>query len=124
MFQLRSFPQNGEHTMPAHAKSRARPLDAAVQRIITLAGRAASPSRMAREVEIIIGEWERELGGEVEPIQERVQELHEALVEGASDAEKQVWDVDRSDVAAARQAEATLVALTTCRDAAAQRLRP
>ncbi|TCH97630.1 hypothetical protein EJV46_16050 [Roseococcus sp. SYP-B2431] len=106
--------------MPGQAKSRVRPLDAAVQRIVTLAGRGALPSRMAREVEIIIGDWERELGGEVEPVQERVQALHEALVAGVSDAEEQVSDVDRSDQAAARQAEVTLVALTSCRDAAAR----
>jgi archaellum component FlaC len=109
--------------MAADLKSRLRPLDGAVQRIVTLAGRSAPPSRMAREVELIVSEWERELGGEIEPIQERVHELHEALVSGVADAEEQASDVDRSDVAAARQADATLVALMTCRDAAARWLR-
>jgi len=106
--------------MVATVNSRVRPLDGAVQRITALAGRAATPSRMAREVELIVAGWEQELGGEVEPVQERVRELHESLVAGVSDAEEQASDVDRGDAAAARQADATLAALTTCRDAAAR----
>ncbi|WP_424814845.1 hypothetical protein [Roseococcus sp. YIM B11640] len=106
--------------MAATVKSRVRPLDSAVQRIVALAGRNPAPSRMAREVELIITGWENELGGEFEPIRERVQDLHEALVAGAVDAEEQLSDVDRSDAGALRQAEATAVALTTCSDAAAR----
>lgn len=105
------------------AKSRARPLDEAVQRIVTLAGRNSAPSRMAREIQLIIAEWERELEGEYEPIRERVQDLHEALVVGVTDAEEQAADVDRSDARAGQQADATLVALATCRDATAHWLR-
>ncbi len=58
--------------MTATIKSKIRPLDSAVMRIIQLAGRGAAPSRMAREIELIISEWEQELGGEIAPIRERV----------------------------------------------------
>lgn len=109
--------------MPATARSHVRPLDGAVMRIVQLAGKSAPPSRMAREVELIVGDWERDLGGEIEPVKERVQELHEMLVSGVVDAEEQVGDVDRGEAAALRQAQATLAGLTTCRDAAEQWLR-
>ncbi|MBS7811183.1 hypothetical protein [Roseococcus pinisoli] len=114
--QSRNKPK--EHEMAATAKSRVRPLDNAVMRIIQLAGRGAAPSRMAREIELIISEWEQELGGEIEPTRERVDGLHEMLVSGVADAEEQVSDVDRGDPAALRQAQTTLAGLTTCRDAA------
>lgn len=104
--------------MPTQAKSRVRPLDGAVQRIVALAGRSAPTSRMAREVELIVGGWEQELGGDVDAVKERVQELHEALAGGVTDAEEQVSDVDRADAGAARQAQATLSALMACRDTA------
>lgn len=102
--------------MAPTVKSRERPLEGAVSRIVTLAGRSPTPGRMAREIEIIVGEWEAELGGEIDPVRERVQELLEMLEGGVTDAEEQVSDVDRSDEPAARQAQVTLVALTACRD--------
>lgn len=106
--------------MPASAKSRISPIDGAAMRIIQLAGRAAAPGRMAREVDVIISDWEQELGGDIDALKERVQILHEALESGVVDAEEQLADLDRGDAAAMRQATATLAGLTTCRDAAAR----
>lgn len=106
--------------MPATPRSRVRPLDMAAMRITQLAGKSAPPSRMAREVELIISGWEHELDGDIDKVKGRVELLHEALAAGAGDAEEQVGDVDRGDAAAVRQAQSALAALTTCRDAAAR----
>lgn len=106
--------------MPTQAKSRVRPVDGAAVRIVQLAGRGATPTRMAREVELIVGEWEQELGGDIDAVKERVQEMHEALEAGVTDAEEQVGDVDRGDAGALRQAQTTLAGLSTCRQAAAR----
>jgi hypothetical protein len=97
-------------------KSRTRPLDGALQRLLDLAARAAPPARMAREVEIIIGEWRKAV--EDDGVQDRIAALLEHLDAGVIDAEEQVADVDQDQPAAMTQANATLAALVACRNAA------
>ena len=43
--------------MAARQRAAMRPLDAALVRLQTMAARGVQPTRMAREVEIIVGEW-------------------------------------------------------------------
>jgi tryptophanase len=94
----------------ASKKQRAvRPLDAALARLQALAMRAVQPHRMAREVDIIVGEWRAAEDAEV--VRERLGELHEMLVAGVADAEEQISYVDAEEPAAAKQAQATLAAL-------------
>jgi hypothetical protein len=100
----------------ATAKSGSRPLDGAIQRLLALATKAVPPARMAREVGIIIGEWKQ--AEEADAVRERIAELLELLDAGVIDAEEQVSDVDRDQPAAVTQANATLAAITACRNAA------
>lgn len=100
----------------ATVKSRARPLGAAMQRLLDLAAKAVPPARMAREVGIIITEWK--LRDEADVVGERIAEMLEQLDAGVIDAEEQVSDVDRDQPAAVTQANATLAAITACRNAA------
>jgi len=94
----------------ASKKQRAvRPLDAALTRLQALAMRAVQPHRMAREVDIIVGEWRAAEDADV--VRERLDELQEMLAAGVADAEEQVSYVDAEEPAAAKQAQATLAAL-------------
>ncbi|WP_421993853.1 hypothetical protein [Roseococcus sp.] len=102
--------------MPAQAKSRPRPIDDAMRRLLDLAARAAAPGRMAREVGVIITEW-RAIE-EADVVRERIAEMLEQLDTGVIDAEEQVADADRDQPAAMTQANATLAAITACRNAA------
>jgi hypothetical protein len=96
----------------ASKKQRAvRPLDAALTRLQALAMRAVQPHRMAREVDIIVGEWRAAEADNPDLVRERLGELHEMLAAGVADAEEQVSYVDAEEPAAAKQAQATLAAL-------------
>lgn len=95
-----------------------RPVDAAITRLLALAGKGAAPGRMAREVELIAGEWHQMPDSDVIEIRERLDELHEQLVAGVGHAEEQVADLDTSEPAAVKQAGAMLAALVATRDAA------
>ena len=45
--------------MAARKPARLRPTDAALLRLLALAAKGVPPNRMAREVELIVAEWQR-----------------------------------------------------------------
>lgn len=92
-----------------------RPLQAALLRLQALAARGVQANRMAREVEVIVGEWQA--SAEPSDMKEWLEELHEQLANGVVDAEEQVSYVDPGEAAAAKQAQLTLAALVATRDA-------
>ena len=94
-----------------------RPLEAALVRLQALAARGVRPSRMAREVEIIVAEWRAEEADRSALIKARLDDLHEQLASGVVDAEEQVSYVDRDEAGAVKQASLTLAALVATRDA-------
>lgn len=100
-----------------------RPVDAAIARLLALAGKGAAPGRMAREMEVIAGEWLAEPEGDAMEIRERLDELREQLAAGVGHAEEQVADLDASEPGAVKQAGAMLAALVATRDAASRALR-
>lgn len=111
--------------MAARKPRAARPVPAALQRILTLAGRGVTPERMAREVDAIVAEWRRmEAADEELSITEQVEELRAHLADGVSAAEEALSDVDESDAGAVKQARHMLAALTATHDAAARALAP
>ncbi|MGX9965097.1 hypothetical protein ACVFYP_17335 [Roseomonas sp. F4] len=97
-----------------------RPVDAAITRLLALAGRGAAPGRMAREVQVIAGEWLGTPEADRLEIRERLDELHEQFSSGIGHAEEQVADLDAGEAAAMKQARAMLAALVATRDAAAR----
>jgi hypothetical protein len=99
-----------------------RPVDAAIARLLNLAGRGAAPGRMAREVDVIAEEWLR--GPELDrvEIRDRLDELHDQFAAGIGHAEEQVSDLDSTEAAALKQGRAMLAALVAARDAAARAL--
>lgn len=99
-------------------KSPVRLVDAALDRLTALATKGVPPSRMAREVGIIINEWSVLLRADLTAAKGHALELLEQLEAGVVDAEEQVADVDRGEDAAVKQANATLAALIATRDAA------
>ena len=104
--------------MATQVKSSVRLVDGALERLTALATKGVPPARMAREVEIIIGEWDVLLRADPTAAKGHALELLDQLEAGVVDAEEQVADVDRSDDAAVKQANATLAALLATRDAA------
>ncbi len=106
--------------MAARKPRQVRPVDAALTRLLALAGKGAAPGRMAREVELIAGEWTTAPDADRMEIRERLDELREQLSEGVGHAEEQVADLDSSEPAAMKQASAMLAALVATRDAATQ----
>lgn len=108
--------------MAARKPRPARPVDAALARILALAGKGAAPGRMAREVEVIAGEWMAEPDRDPTEIRERLDELREQLTAGVGHAEEQVADLDASEPGAVKQAGAMLAALVATRDAASRAL--
>jgi hypothetical protein len=105
--------------MAARKPRAARPVDAALKRLLALAGRGVSPSRMAREVDTIVAEWRQAAAGEEGgDIGDQLDELREQLVAGVAAAEEAVSDVDTSDAGAVKQAAHLLAALVATRDAA------
>jgi hypothetical protein len=94
-------------------------VDAALKRLLALAGRGVAPNRMAREVDCIIGEWRQGAGEEDEgDLAEQIEELREQLAAGVAAAEEAVSDVDQSDAGAVKQARHVLASLVATRDAA------
>lgn len=69
--------------MAARQRAAMRPLDAALVRLQTMAARGVQPTRMAREVEIIVGEWLGEADADPAEVTDRLGELHEQLAAGA-----------------------------------------
>lgn len=104
--------------MATQAKSPVRLVDAALDRLTALAVKGVPAARMAREVEVIVGEWSVLLRADTTAAKGHALELLEQLEAGVVDAEEQVADVDRSEDAAVKQANATLGALIATRDAA------
>jgi hypothetical protein len=103
--------------MAARRPSRRRPLDDAIGRLMSLAARGVQPNRMAREVEAIAGEWLGAEDADPSAVREQLDELRERLAAGVGDAEEQLADIDTSEPAAVKQAQATLAALVATRDA-------
>jgi hypothetical protein len=94
-------------------------VDAALTRLMTLAGRGVAPGRMAREVDAIVAEWRAATPPEEEAeLAEQLEELREQLAAGVAAAEEVVADVDQSDAGAVKQAGQMLAALAATRDAA------
>jgi len=111
--------------MAARKPRAARPVDAALQRLLALAGRGVAPGRMAREVDAIIAGWREDTGPEEEQdLAERIEALHEQLAAGVAAAEDALADTDQSDAGAVKQAGQALAALVATRDAAAGALAP
>lgn len=108
--------------MAARKPRQVRPVDAALTRLLALAGKGAVPGRMAREVEVIAGEWAANAAFERPEVRDWLDELREQLNEGVGHAEEQVSDLDSSEPAAMKQASAMLAALVATRDAAAHAL--
>ncbi|WP_431284399.1 hypothetical protein ACQW02_06195 [Humitalea sp. 24SJ18S-53] len=104
--------------MAARKPARIRPVDAALRRLMDLAGKGVAPGRMAREVEAIAAAWR--IAPEADPTetQEWLGELREQIVAGVENAEEQVADADTSEPAAVKQAGLMLAALVATRDAA------
>ena len=103
--------------MAARRRAATRPRDAALMRLQTMATRGVQPTRMAREVELIVGEWLGEADADPGDVRTRLDELHEQLASGVVDAEEQVSYVDPDEAAAVKQAGVTLAALVATRDA-------
>jgi hypothetical protein len=112
----------GDEAMAARKQARVRPVDAAIVRLMALAAKGVQPTRMAREVEVIAAEWRNANDAEPEEVRERLDELREQIVAGVGHAEEQVSDIDTSEAAAMKQANATLAALVATRDAAVRAL--
>jgi hypothetical protein len=111
--------------MAARKSRAARPVDAALKRLVALAGRGVAPNRMAREVDAIVAEWRAAAAAEEETdLAEQLAELREQLAEGVAAAEEALSDADQSDAGAVKQANQVLAALVATRDAAAGALAP
>ena len=104
--------------MAARKPAKVRPVDAALLRLMELAAKNVAPTRMAREVEVVVSEWRRDPEATAEITKERLDELHAHITAGVAHAEEQVSDADTSDAAAVKQARQTLSALVATRDAA------
>lgn len=104
--------------MPAGRPQRVQPVDAAVVRLMGLAAKGVQPARMAREVEIIAGEWQRALDSDPAEITGRLDDFFGHLVAAVEDTEEWLAEVDRSEPNAVRQARATLEAVVATREAA------
>jgi hypothetical protein len=89
---------------------------------MALAAKGVKPERMAREVEIISAEWRRTPENDPAEVMAWLDELFGQLGAAVQDAEEWLADVDRSEPAAVRQAQATLAALVATRDAARRAL--
>ena len=103
--------------MAARQRAAMRPLDAALVRLQAMAARGVQPTRMAREVEIIVSEWLGAADADPGEVKVRLDELREQLASGVVDAEEQVSYVDPDEAAAVKQAGVTLAALVATRDA-------
>ena len=112
--------RDGSMSMAAGRRAAMRPLDAALVRLQAMAARGVQPARMAREVELIVGEWVSAPESDSAELRSRLDELCELLAAGVIDAEEQVSYVDPDETAAVKQAGITLAALVATRDAVAR----
>lgn len=112
--------RDGNIIMAAGRRGAMRPLDAALVRLQAMAARGVQPSRMAREVELIVAEWLGAAEADSAELRSRLDELCELLAVGVVDAEEQVSYVDPEEAAAVKQAGLTLAALVATRDAVAR----
>jgi hypothetical protein len=108
--------------MAVRRQARVRPVDAAIVRLMALAAKGVQPHRMAREIEIIVGEWLGAADAEPSDVKERLDELCEQIVSGVADAEDQLSNIDSGEPSAVKHANATLAALAATRDAAIRAL--
>ena len=104
--------------MAARKPARLRPTDVALLRLLALAAKGVTPNRMAREVELIVAEWQRAEESDPLATREWLDELCEQIAAGVADAQEQVADADTSEPAAVKQAGITLAALVATHDAA------
>jgi hypothetical protein len=96
----------------AGRRQRISPIDAALARLAELAGRGVTPSRLAREVDVIMAGWLSEASpDEPEEVAERLAAMHENLAAGAAAAAEQLSDIDADDPAALRHARLVHAAL-------------
>jgi hypothetical protein len=84
---------------------------------MALAAKGVPSRRVAREVEVIVAQWLHAPNVERFEVKSQLDELREQIAIGVGDAEEQLADVDTSEAAAMKQAEATLAALIATRDA-------
>lgn len=103
--------------MAARRQARVSPVDTALQRLLALVAKGVQPTRMGREVEVIVAEWRGTPGADPGETKDWLNELREQIVAGVADAEEQVSDADSSEPAAVKQAGLTLAALVATRDA-------
>lgn len=106
----------------ARKPARPRPVEAAILRLMALVAKGVAPHRMAREVEIIAGEWAAAPDADPSEVRDRLDQLREMIASGVADAEEQVSDVDTSEPAAMKQAAATLAALRATQEATTRAL--
>lgn len=104
--------------MAARRQARVSPVDAAIIRLMALVAKGVQPPRMAREVDVIVAEWLRAPEADPSEAKAWLDELREQVAVGVGDAEEQLSDIDTSEPAAVKQAQATLAALVATRDAA------
>ena len=81
----------------ARKPARPRPVDAAILRLMALVAKGVAPHRMAREVEIIAGEWADAPEADPAEVRDRLDQLRELIAAGVADAEDQASDVDTSE---------------------------
>lgn len=103
--------------MAARRPAKVRPVNAAIVRLMALAAKGVQPPRMAREVEQIVSEWLGAPEVDTSEVRGQIDELREELAAGVGHAEEQLSDIDTSEPAAVKQAQATLAALVATRDA-------
>jgi hypothetical protein len=108
--------------MAARRQAPVRPVDTAIARLMALAAKGVQPTRMAREVEVIVAEWLRAPEADPSEAKAWLDELREHIATGVGDAEEQLADIDTSEPAAVKQAQGTLAALVATRDAAQRAL--
>jgi hypothetical protein len=73
--------------MAARRPERVLPVDAAIVRLLALAGKGVPPPRMAREVEVIVAGWLRAPDADPSEARAWLDELREQIAIGVGDAE-------------------------------------
>jgi hypothetical protein len=87
------------------------PVPDALERLARFAASGTGPNRMVREAQKIITAWQGEPDLDPDGLRRRLETLRDDLTTGIMAAEEQAADVDHSDRAATRQAEASLKGL-------------
>ena len=107
--------------MSGGGRQRCNPAEAALARLAGLAGRGVTPSRMAREVEVLLASWrDGDRPAAPEEVAERLTTMHEQLVAGASAAAEQLGDLDGDEPGAVRHATLVHAALEAAVEAVVQ----